>query len=62
MEIAYKIDFQEFVAISLYGLARVASAKGEIAEARLQGEESLKTFETIGHTKAVEVRQWLEEL
>ena len=47
------------IADVLYGLARVALAQGNSARAQQQGQESLAIFESIGHGKAVEVRQWL---
>jgi TolA-binding protein len=48
------------IADALYGLARVALAQGNSDSARQQGQESLAIFESIGHGKAVEVRQWLD--
>ena len=62
LEIAREVGAQEHAATALYGLAQVAVAKGNIAEARLQGQEGLTIFEAIGHNKATEVRQWLAEL
>jgi len=50
------------IADALYGLARVALAQGNSIKARQQGQESLAIFESIGHGKAAEVRQWLRVL
>lgn len=53
---------QEFVALSQYGLARVAAAKNNIEEARRLGAMSLKSLETMGNRNANEVREWLNAL
>jgi hypothetical protein len=51
---------QEYLAVALYGLARVAKARGDAREARERGQESLRIFETIKNRKVPEVRAWLE--
>ena len=61
-ETARKIGVQENIAAALYGMAQVAAAQGNIAQARQQGQESWAVFASIGHIKAAEVKQWLEEL
>jgi transcriptional regulator with XRE-family HTH domain/tetratricopeptide (TPR) repeat protein len=55
-------DFQDFVALAQYGLARVAAAQGNFEEARLLGETSMEVLETIQHRDAGEVREWLEAM
>jgi len=62
LEIGREIGGQELVATALYGLARVATARGNIVEAYDQGQESLRIFETMGHKDAAKVKKWLEEL
>ena len=59
---AHKMNFQEFAATALYGLAQVAAAQKEIDEARCKSQESLRIFESIGHKKADDVDQLLTEL
>ncbi len=53
---------QEFHAQANYGLAQVTAMKNNPVEARKLGEASLKTFETVGHYKALEVKAWLDML
>ncbi len=53
---------QEAVASALYGLARVAAARGELAEAQRQGQESLRLFETMDSRVTDTVRAWLKTL
>jgi len=53
---------QEYLAVALYGLARVAKARGDAREAQERGRESLRIFETIKNRKVPEVRAWLEGL
>lgn len=40
---------QEVIASSLYGLARVSAARGDMAAAQHQGQESLSLFEAMGN-------------
>ena len=61
-EVAREIGLQEFVATALYGLARVAKARGRVADAVRQGEESLSLFQEINHTRGYEVITWLKEI
>ena len=49
----------QLVATALYGLARVAAARGDHADARRLGEESLALFKQMGHEKGDQVEQWL---
>jgi hypothetical protein len=53
---------QEMYALANYGLARVAASKGELTEARVKAETSIQAFETMGHRRAQEVRQWVNTL
>ncbi len=47
---------------ALFGLAEIALAHTNYAEARAQGQASLAIFESIGQGTAARVRQWLDEL
>ncbi len=53
---------QGFIAAAEYGLAQVAAAQGDIAEARRLGQESLALYTIIPHHTANEVKRWLEHL
>lgn len=55
-------NFQQEVATSLYGLARIAAKRGNVPEARQLGEQSQLIFATIGHKSANELKWWLAEL
>lgn len=48
--------------LSLFGLARVANNRGNMAQARAWGEKSRQQLLAIGHRKAEEVWWWLQEL
>ncbi|MCB8944036.1 MAG: tetratricopeptide repeat protein [Ardenticatenaceae bacterium] len=48
--------------LSLYGLARVAAARGNMVEAYRLGEQSRQQLLAAGHRKANEVWWWLQEL
>ncbi|HVB24267.1 MAG TPA: tetratricopeptide repeat protein [Ktedonobacteraceae bacterium] len=50
---------QELVALSQYGLARVAFAKNNIEEARRLGAMSLESLEGMGNKNTNEVRDWV---
>ena len=50
---------QELFALARYGLARVAAARGDIAEAKRLGEASITVLEAMGHRNAQEIRSWL---
>ena len=50
---------QEEVASALYGLARVAAAKGDVAEARRLGRKCLDILEPMGNRLKDGVREWL---
>jgi tetratricopeptide (TPR) repeat protein len=61
-DIAQQVGVREHAATAAYGLARVAAAQGDRADAHRQGQHSLAIFEAIGHGKAAEVRQWLTSI
>lgn len=56
------LQSQELVAVALYGLARIAAARGDIDAAKEHGWESLDTFTAIGHANVQEVKDWLTDL
>ena len=45
-----------------FGLARVAQAQNEMAQAKTLGEQSRELFAEIGHYKRMIVRVWLDDL
>jgi tetratricopeptide (TPR) repeat protein/transcriptional regulator with XRE-family HTH domain len=53
---------QEVVASSLYGLARVAAARGDLVAAQQQGQESLALFEAMGNRMRDSVKVWLQTI
>jgi uncharacterized protein HemY len=62
LKVAKEAGISKLVAEAVYGLARVTATRGNIVEARRQGQDSLTIFEANGDIKAVEVRQWLINL
>lgn len=52
----------QFVAESYYGLATIAAARGNLADAYRYGQESLLLFESIKHYMTPEVKRWLQGL
>jgi tetratricopeptide (TPR) repeat protein/transcriptional regulator with XRE-family HTH domain len=52
----------QLVAISQYGLAMVAAARGDFAEAQRLGRLSEATLESLGHYYLERVRAWLQLL
>lgn len=62
LQIAEAMQFQQVGSLSLFGLARVAAARGNIGEARQLGERSRQQLVAVGHRKANEVWWWLQEL
>jgi tetratricopeptide (TPR) repeat protein len=62
LPMARKANLQEFVGRALFGLAKIAHARGDIAGARRYGRESLDLLEQIGHKTAAEAREWLARL
>lgn len=53
---------QEVAASALYGLARVAAARGDLDEARQKGQESHSMFESMSHRLTESVNIWLDSL
>ncbi|MGB0386293.1 MAG: tetratricopeptide repeat protein [Ardenticatenaceae bacterium] len=62
LQIAQEVGTPDCTADALYGLAQVALAHNNIAEARRQAQESLATFEQIRHKDAAKVQEWLAGL
>ena len=52
---------QDAVASALYGLARVARARGNLEEARQQGQASLDIFQSMDHRLKDSVKRWLND-
>ncbi|HEU5382077.1 MAG TPA: tetratricopeptide repeat protein [Ktedonobacteraceae bacterium] len=55
-------DQRDLQALNLYGLARVAYARQQFAEAYQHGKCSLALFSSLGHYKTAEVAGWLEQI
>ena len=53
---------QEVAGSALYGLARVAGARGDLDEARQKGRQSLAMFESMSHRLKESVKTWLDSL
>ncbi len=62
LEEARQLGSQNLIGVSLYSLAKLAYAEGNIQEAHCKGQESLKIFRTINYNRIREVEQWLAEL
>jgi hypothetical protein len=62
LDLARQVQSQEWEALTRYGLARLAGERGQVEEARQQGQESARLFEALGHYQTAEVRQWLMQL
>lgn len=60
--VSQEIKNHEMAATSLYGLAQIAVAQGNITQALEQGQVSLRLFEALNHEKTIEVKQWLAAL
>jgi tetratricopeptide (TPR) repeat protein/transcriptional regulator with XRE-family HTH domain len=60
--IARQIQGRELSAMALYGLARIAAARGDYAQAHQQGGQSRQAFEQMGHEQEREVARWLATL
>jgi tetratricopeptide (TPR) repeat protein/transcriptional regulator with XRE-family HTH domain len=52
----------DHTALAHFGLARVASAQGELHKAQSLGEQSVTTLGAMGHRAAKEVRDWLKTI
>ena len=59
LQVAKKLGGKELTALALYGLARVASALHNSAEAHRYSQESLEILENIGHYEKNNVKQWI---
>ena len=53
---------QELIALTQYGLARVAAARGNTYQARKLGTASLVSLNNMGHRKAKEIKFWLDSV
>lgn len=62
LTIAEEKQLQRVGPLSLFGLARVAVARGNVVEARRLAEQSRQQLLALGHCKADEVWWWLQEL
>jgi tetratricopeptide (TPR) repeat protein len=62
LEISRQTGVRVQTAQALYGLARVAAARGDPTAANHHGEESLAILEAIGHRTRTDVQAWLSEL
>ncbi len=62
LAIADELQGAELRAQALYGLARIGQARGDLVCARRLGEESLRTYENMGHERGREVAQWVAGL
>jgi len=52
----------DHTALAHFGLARVASAQGELRQAQSLGKQSVTTLEAMGHRAAKEVGDWLKTI
>ncbi len=50
------------VALTLFGLARVSAARGNMQEAQRLAAESLQMFEAMGNRIKEQVKAWLSSL
>jgi tetratricopeptide (TPR) repeat protein/transcriptional regulator with XRE-family HTH domain len=50
------------IAQAEHGLAQIAALRGDLVEAYRLGIDSIKRFEMLGHSKANEIRKWLQSL
>jgi tetratricopeptide (TPR) repeat protein len=62
LELAREVNSSELMGLSIYGLARVAAAQKNYAEARLQGQTCLNIFQLMGYYKKDEVQKWIDSL
>jgi uncharacterized protein HemY len=62
IKISRELESQEIIATSLYSLAQVSMAQGNLAQAHQYGKESLNILSNINHRKTDEVRNWLATL
>ncbi len=62
LTISQQSAFSELAADAQFGLARVAQAQSEMAQARRLGEQSRVLFAEIGHYQRQIVRTWLDKI
>jgi tetratricopeptide (TPR) repeat protein len=62
LDLAREVNSPELMAMSIYGLARVAAVQENFAEARLHGQTSLNIFKSMNHYKIAEVMDWLHSV
>jgi tetratricopeptide (TPR) repeat protein len=62
VEFAREVNSSELMGLALYGLAQIAAAQKNYAEARLQGQTSLNVFQSFGYYKEKEVKAWLKSI
>jgi tetratricopeptide (TPR) repeat protein/transcriptional regulator with XRE-family HTH domain len=55
-------EHQDLLALANYSMARIAAHQGNIAQAKILGEEGARNLEKIQHTKAKEARDWIATL
>ncbi|MCP4424205.1 MAG: tetratricopeptide repeat protein [Chloroflexi bacterium] len=60
LTISQKSAFLEHVGAAQFGLAQASLAFGDAVESKRLGEESLTTFQAIGHHQAKIVGEWLD--
>ena len=53
------LQAQPYEALAMFGLARIAAMRNDVAGARELGQRSLDVFNAIGHARAGRVREWL---
>jgi tetratricopeptide (TPR) repeat protein len=62
LDLAREVNSSELIGLAIYGLARVAEAQKNYAEARLQGQNSLNIFQLMDYYKQDEVKKWIDKL
>lgn len=62
LALAREMEGAELIGFALYGLARIAAAQGDYAQAQQLGQESLAVNVAMGHRRADEVAEWLATL
>ncbi|WIG58442.1 MAG: hypothetical protein OJF49_001188 [Ktedonobacterales bacterium] len=62
LALAEEVGAQEVMSQIHYGLARVAAATGDLAEALRQGQRSLEMFDAMQHEQSGTVSEWLDAL
>ena len=55
-------EHQDLLALANYSMARIAAHKGNVAQAKILGAESVRNLENIQHIKAGEAKEWLASL